>query len=271
MSQALKATAILAAMVILQLVWDNFRRLKPDVPLFSAGGWSWLALAALILSAVAIFAIFGYRKFAEDIGEIESWLTLAERELLRFMRDAWDPAGRLANVEERTRWNAMAQTPFIQIFKEGYRTVAHEAFELNRQDMVNRGATLGRASMTAYLLRELYLGSVSRARSRVSSEIQNGNPPFVAPGIREIIGFDNGQLKDEPGFGWLKVTLAVEHGQFPRDIMIVNRTPQGTQVMEGWEVIMQLTRQRPPNWQEPGPTPPISMWRLWLRWLFTIE
>ena len=92
MSQALKATAILAAMVILQLVWDNFRRLKPDVPLFSAGGWSWLPLAALILSAVAIFAIFGYRKFAEDIEEIESWLTLAERELLRFMRDAWDPA-----------------------------------------------------------------------------------------------------------------------------------------------------------------------------------
>ncbi|MGC2630990.1 MAG: hypothetical protein WA265_13705, partial [Rhodomicrobium sp.] len=70
---------------------------------------------------------------------------------------------------------------------------------------------------------------------------------------------------------WLKVTLAVEHGQFPRDIMIVNRTPQGTQVMEGWEVIMQLTRQLPPNWQEPGPTSPISMWRLWLRWLFTIE
>ncbi len=272
MSKGLKAIAIFAAMAAVPIVADNLIRKRPDVPLFGNVGGAWLLVPALILGAIAIpFAISAYWKFEEEIWQIESWLKLAERELLKMIADGWDQSGRHARVEERAKWNAMAQTPFIQIFREGYRSVAHEAFELNRADMANRGATMGKASITAILLRELYQGSVSRAKRKVSGEIRNGNTPFVAPGIRELIGFDNPGFPEEGGVNWLKLTLAVKHGQFPREIMIVNKTPDGTQVMRGWEVIMQLTQQRPPGWQNPKPARFSSMWRLWLEWLLTIE
>ncbi len=272
MSKGLKAFAIFAAMIAAPIVADNFISKRPDVPLFGGVAWSWLPVPALILGAASIpFVIFAYWKFEEEIEDIESWLQLAERELLKYISDGWDQSGRLARVAERAQWNAMAQTPSIQNFQEGYRTVAHEAFELNRQDMANRGTTMGKASMTAYLLRDLYQGSVSRAKEKVSGEMRNGNTPFVAPGIRELIGFDNPGFPEEGGVNWVKLTLAVEHGQFPREIMIVNRTPDGTHVMRGWEVIMQLTQQRPPGWQSPRQVRPAPMWRLWLRWLFTIE
>ncbi len=272
MSKGLKAIAIFAAMIAVPIVADNLIRKRPDVPLFSGVGWPWLPVPALILGAAGIpAAIFAYWKFKEEIEDIESWLTLAEHELLKFINEAWDQAGRHARVEERAKWNAMAQTPFIQIFREGYRTVAHEAFELNRADMAARGAGLGKAGMTAYLLRELYQGSVSRAKDKVSGEIKNGNTPFVAPGIRELIGFNNPKFPEEGGVNWVKLTLAVKHGQFPKELMLVNKTPEGTRVMRGWEVIVQLTQQRPPDWQKPKPTRSASMWRLWLQWLFTIE
>jgi len=272
MSNGLKAILIFATMAAIPIVADNLIRKGAEVPLFDGVRWSWLLVPAFILGIVAILAaISAYWEFEEEIEEIESSLMLAERELLKLLNDGWDQSGRHARVEERERWNAMAQTPFIQILKEGYRTVAHEAFELNRQDMANRGTTMGKAGMTAILLRELYQGSVDRAKVKISGEIKNGNTPFVAPGIRELVGLDDPGFPEEGGVNWLKLTLAVEHGQFPREIIIVNRTPDGTQVMRGWEVIMQLTQQRPPNWQKPERTPPISMWKLWLRWLSTIE
>ncbi|MBI4724744.1 MAG: hypothetical protein HY765_07135, partial [Rhodomicrobium sp.] len=199
------------------------------------------------------------------------WLKLAERELLKILADGWDQSGRHNKVAERERWNAMAQVPFIQIFKEGYRTVAHDAFELNRQDMASRGATMGKASMTAFLLRELYQGSVGRAKRKVFGEMKSGATPFVAPGIRELIGFDDPDFPDKGGADWIKLMLAVEHGQFPRELLIVNSTPEGPQVMEGWEVIMQLTQQRVPGWQNPGKRPSTPMWRLWLKWQVTFE
>jgi len=272
MSKALKAIAIFAIMVALPILADNLIRKRPDVPLFGSLAWSWLLVPAIILGAVAIPAVISaYWKFEEKIGHIESCLSLAERELLRFINESWDQAGRHARVAERAQWNAMAQTPVIQIFREGYRTVAHEAFELNRQDMANRGANMGRLGMTAILLRELYQGSVGRAQAKVSGEIKNGNTPYIAAGIRELIGFDNPNFPREGGVNGLKLTLAVRHGQFPREIMIVTNTPKGPQVWRGWEVIVRLTQQFPQDWQEPAPPRYAPMWRLWLEWLFTIE
>ncbi len=272
MSKGLKAFAIFAAMIAVPIVADNFISKRPDVPLFSGVGWRWLPVPALILGAAAIpFVIFAYWKFEEEIEEIEGRLKLAERELLAILGDNWDQSRRHAKVEERAKWNAMAQTPSVQIFREGYRTVAHEAFELNRADMAKRGTGMGKAVLTAALLRELYQGGVSRAKEKVSGEIENGNTPFVAPGIRELIGFDNPKFPKEGGVNWVKLTLAVNHGQFPKELMLVNKTPEGTRVMRGWEVIMQLTQQRPPGWQNPRQARPASMLRLWLQWLFTIE
>lgn len=268
MSKELKAIAIFLVMLAVPIIADNFIHERPDLPLFGPSQRPWLMVFLMILAAAGIPAtISAYWKFEEEILGIESWLKLAERELLKLINDGWDQSGRHAKVKERAEWNAMAQTPFIQILKEGYRTVAHEAFELNRQDMVSRGATMGKAAMTATLLRELYQGSVGRAKLKVTGEQKNGGTPFIAPGIRELIGFDNPNFPGEGGVNWLKLTLAVEHGQFPRQLMIVDKT----RIMEGWEVIMQLTQQRPPEWENPPPTRPISMWRLWLRWLFTIE
>jgi hypothetical protein len=272
MPKELKAIAIFLLMLAVPIIADNFIHARPDVPLFGPSQRPWLFLLLLILAAAGIPAVIAaYWKFEEEIQEMESWLTLAERELLKLINDGWDQTSRLGKVKERAEWNAMAQTPFIQIFKEGYRTVAHEAFELNRQDMANRGATMGKAGTTAALLRELYQGSVSRAKAKVAAEQKNGGAPFVAPGIRELIGFDKPGFPGKAGVDWLKLTLAVEHGQFPRELILVNKTDKGAQVMQGWEVIRQLTQQRHEDWEIPPQPRKISMWRLWLRWLFTIE
>jgi hypothetical protein len=272
MPKELKAIAIFFVMIAVPVIADNFIHERPDVPLFGPSQRPWLILFLFILAAAAIPAVIAaYWKFEEEIEQMESWLTLAERELLKLINDGWDQTGRLAKVDERAKWNAMAQTPFIQIFKEGYRTVAQEAFDLNKEDMKSRGATMGKAGMTAALLRELYQGSVSRAKAKVSAEQKNGSAPFVAPGIRELIGFDKPGFPDKVGVNWLKLTLAVEHGQFPRELILVNKTDKGTQVMQGWEVIRQLTQQRHGDWEIPPQPRKISMWRLWLRWLFTIE
>ncbi len=298
MSKQLKAIAIFAGMIVLPIVADNLISKRPDIRLFGSFGWSWALVPIIILLAAGIpYAISAYWKFKEDIEQIESWLKIAERELLKLLGDNWDQAGRHTKIKERAEWNAMAQTPliqvikpqgepkdradwppipqtaFTQVFQEGYRTVAHEAFELNKTDVVNRGKAMGKASMTAVLLRELYQGSSGRARAKIAAELAaGGDPPFVAPGIRELIAFKDGKLEEKAPFDWIKLTLAVRHGQFPKELLLVDKKPEETKIMRGWEVIMQLTQQREPDWQKPEhPKPSAPMWRLWLEWLFTVE
>ena len=313
MSKELKAIAIFAGMIALPIVADNLISRKPDIRLFGGLEWAWALVPIVIFCAVAIPIGFSrYWKFKEDIEQIESWLKIAERELLKLLGDNWDQAGRHTKVKERAEWNRMAQTPSMvvqapsitqtpsvpemppilqippvnqtqnitQTFNEGYRSVAHEAFELNKDDMKNRGAAMGKASMTAVLLRELYQGSTGRARAKIKLELTGEKPPFVAPGVAELIGYEHvldgekwkGQLKEKAPFDWIKLTLAVRHGQFPKELLLIEDKAKSQIPIRGWEVIWKLTQQLPPHgWQHPEPAKPASMWRLWIEWMTTFE
>ncbi len=305
MSKELKAIAIFAGMIALPIVADNLISRKPDIRLFGGFEGAWALVPIVILCAVAIpLIISAFWKFEEEIQGIQGNLKLAERELVKLLGDNWDQGGRKGKVTERAEWAAMAhptinhtvkgelsslpgeaakwsplvQSSIAQTFNEGYRTVAHEAFDLNKADMAGRGTAMGKASMTAVLLRELYQGSPGRAQKKVSGEFKSGGTPFVAPGIRELLEFDkfDTEKKEFPkgaGVNWLKLTLAVKQGPFPKELILIDKpAPDKTEVLRGWEVIKKLTEPRPPaGWDSPKPPAPITMWRLWWEWLFTWE
>jgi hypothetical protein len=309
MLKVLKGCGIFAAMAAVPILADNLISKRPDIPLFAGFSWPLTLLPVIMVFAIIVIVVFAiilvtkaFWKFEEEIAGIQGNLKLAERELTKYLADSWDQAGRKGRVEERAQWAAMAHptvvhivknadgtpmavdpakwgpttTPsFTQVYNEGYRTVAHEAFELNRADMANRGATMGKASMTALLLRELYQGSPGRALKKISGEFKSGGTPFVAPGIRELLDFDKFD-KDEKRFAedhkpvnWLMLTLAVKQGQFPKELRLLDRG----EILEGWIVIKKLTEPTPPKgWDGiPKKPAPISMWWLWLEWLTTWE
>ena len=299
MSKELKAFGIFAAMIALPILADNLLNSRPDIRLFRGFDWSWVWLLLVIVLVVAMpIAWNAFWKFKEDIEGIQGNLKLAERELVKFLGDNWDQAGRIGKVKERAEWAAMAHptivhnlkgeeqaklaedlakwSPLAQpsvfhlYYKEGYRTVAHEAFDLNKADMAGRGTAMGKVSMTAILLRELYQGSPGRALKKISHEFKSGNTPFIPPGIRELLAFDKFDMekkefpKDHGAVDWIMLTLAVEHGKFPKELILMDK---GT-AFRGWEVIKKLTEPLPPEgWDIPEKPASISMLRLWWKWL----
>ncbi len=109
---------------------------------------------------------------------------------------------------------------------------------------------MGKASMTAVLLRELYQGSPGRAQKKVAGEIKGGGTPFVAPGIRELIGFDMfDAMKGRRFPRRRRCQLAYadpgrEAGTVPQGAY-TRRQGRARAASRGWEVIKKLT--------EPGP------------------
>ncbi len=80
-----------------------------------------------------------------------------------------------------------------------YRRSAHFSdiyknfFDLNQEDLKSggpQGAAMGKVRMTAFLLRELYEGNVRNAQLKISNEFANGGKPYIAPGVRQIVGYD---------------------------------------------------------------------------------
>jgi hypothetical protein len=309
MSKGLKAFGIFAGMVALPLLVHGFIAKKPDKLLSGALDWSWVLVPIVLLLVVfaIVFAVRDFWKFEGNIQGIQGNLKLAERELTKLLADNWDQAGRKGKVEERAQWAAMAHPTVIHVlkgadgttpavppavwspltqpsialtFNENYRTVAHEAFELNHQDMKGRGAAMGKATMTAVLLRELYQGSPGRAIKKIVGEFKGGSTPFIAPGVRELLDFDkfdkskNAFAEDHKPVNWLMLTLAVKQGQFPKELVLIDKgtlTPEGKPTrFKGWEVIKKLTEPgSKEDWDIPKPEAPVSMWKIWREWQTT--
>ena len=309
MSKTLKGIGIFAGMVALPLLAHGLISKRPDT-LLGTVEWVWAVPPGTLLLAIGIaVAIRAFWKFEEDIQGIQGNLKLAERELTKILADNWDQAGRKGKVEERAQWAAMAHPTVVHIIKNadgtpvsmdpgkwsplmqpsisqtydaGYRTVAHEAFDLNKADMSSRGAAMGKATMTAVLLRELYQGSPGRALKKIWGEFKLKNDPFIAPGIRELLNYDNFAKhkgadafpKDHECVNWLMLELAVKEGKFPKELVLVDKgtlTAEGKPTrFVGWEVIKKLTEPgSKDDWKMPDPHTEISMRRLYLKWLST--
>ena len=179
-------------------------------------------------------------------------------------------------AEDPGKWSPLAQPmktvgpPLVtQACPEAFGDLAQQAFELNKGDMSGRGAAMSKATMTAILLRDLYQGSPGRAKKKISHEFKNKAEPFIAPGVRQLLDFDKfdkqtNEFPGDSGVDWLMLTLAVEHGKYPKELILMDKgTP-----FRGWEVIKKLTEPLPPEgWDIPEKPADISMLKLWWKWL----
>jgi hypothetical protein len=342
MSKQLKAIFILAAMVALIIIADNLISRKPDIDLAFLRNlhWSWRLTLPLILAIVAcavlwamysmfgrpgfiakwiMDAIFGkgvIKKFGDDLGQIQSWVKLAERELLKMLADNFDQTGRQAKVRERAEWAAMANPEIFptvfQVLKnpekkdekliavaedpknwspaaqplisdnrqlavrplpEEFGKLAEQAFDLNKTDMSNRGAAMGKIAWTAILLREVYQASYGRAKAKLEADLAAGGTPFVAPGLKELFGYG---VKEEtvdgktvkrliwsPPYDYVKLSLAMREGGFPKELFLKDKDG----IHQGWAAIWKLTQQAPPpGWSEPEKSAPRSKLKLWFEY-----
>jgi hypothetical protein len=66
---------------------------------------------------------------------------------------------------------------------------------------------------------------VANAQLTICNEIENGGKPFIAPGIRQIVGYD--KIDEKKGFpggagvGWFPLWLTVKLNRYPRNIIMV--------------------------------------------------
>lgn len=103
---------------------------------------------------------------------------------------------------------------------------------------------MGKARLTAFLLRELYDGNLKNAQLKIYSEIKSGNKPYIAPGIWQIVGYDKFDEKkgfpENAGVGWFPLWLTVKLNRYPRNIIMVRADKT---VARNWTVIDELNRQ----------------------------
>jgi hypothetical protein len=189
----------------------------------------------------------------------------------------------IAVAEDPTKWSSNAPRPMPEgqplisqgqaqcqvghAYPQEFGKLAEAAFELNKTDMANRGAAIGKATMTAILLRSLYQGSPGGAIKKLSHEIALGGSPFVAPGLRQLLDFEHIGQDGHAPVDWIMLTLAVEHGKFPKELRLLEKG----QLFQGWIVIKKLTEPAPPEgekWTSIPDTPKdITMLQLWWKWL----
>ena len=118
-------------------------------------------------------------------------------------------------VKERADWLTMIPVPKDK--PEALADVYQEFFKKNQSDLEDGGkqATPGsRARFTAFLLREIYEGNVKNAQLKIFNEVKSGNKdPYIAPGVRQIVGYDkfnendiaNNGFPKGAGKGWFPV------------------------------------------------------------------
>ncbi len=178
-----------------------------------------------------VFAVVEYVLYWQEESVAQS-LTLAERDFNNLVNSGLAHGGRKERVTERREWNTMADYPVIQINSDGYRSIAHDLVASNEKELGGKGAAMGKASITAFLLRELYEGNVDAAQSKIFVDTKNadGTPPYIAPGIYELVGFDkfNPVTGFPPGAGvdrWL-LRRVVRKWHYPRDIRMIKTGQQ---------------------------------------------
>jgi hypothetical protein len=115
--------------------------------------------------------------------------------------------------------------------------------EMNR---LLRGGKVVEARATALLLHELYAGNVATAQLKIHNEIENGGKPFIAPGLRNLLGLDKfNDAREVLGSGVARfpLVMAVKLNRYPRNIIMVRADKT---VAHNRAVIEQLTRQLRP-------------------------
>ncbi len=169
--------------------------------------------------------------------QISEYLTLAERDLNDCLRGNAQPP-------VLKQFDAL-----MAMLKDVHPSVKEELTRF-RQIMAEPS---GRARTTAFLLRELYEVNVQNAQLKIYNDFKNGEKPYIAPGIRQLLDYErfDGDLGFPAGSGVesLPLLLAVKLLRHPRNILMVK--PDET-VLENWAAINELTMPtRPTGFRSP--------------------
>jgi hypothetical protein len=224
---------------------------------------NWGGLALLVLLVVALIGAFIYS--LTQAYEVSEKLTLAERELTALLR-GW--GGGLSKptredmAKERAGWLGQIKRP------EAYDELYKQFYEKSETDLGGgaQGAAMGKARITAFLLREVYEGNVVNAQRKIYNEYVTGGKklPHIVAGLREILDFDNFNPEMPilnrapakyagPGFPrgsgtpWQILALATLIYRHPRHIVMVQNNAE----IKNWEVLNLLNRQAPPSPPKP--------------------
>ncbi len=235
-------------------------------------------LPALVLLPLLVFLIV-LLLFLPRTYQIAEWLTLAEREMNSLLRGWGGGYGNRKDVvKERADWLSMIPNSNPAALADVYKSF----FDLNQEDLKSggpQGAAMGKVRMTAFLLRELYEGNVRNAQLKIFNEVANGGKPYIAPGVRQIVGYDQFDMDKykkngfppDAGEDWFPLWLTVKLNRFPRNIVMI-RTDKSR--VYNWDVIEELNVQAAPASDEPAV--PVGWLRLlesrdsalmFLRWL----
>ena len=280
----LRAFALFALLVAVPFLVEELLGKHPRMPIgpikVSDSFWHDLlsyGLPAIVLLPLLILLIV-LILFLPQTFQIAEWLTLAEREMNSLLRQ-WGGGyeSRKNVVKERAEWLSMIPdtddpAPFADIYKN--------FFDLNQQDLTSggsQGAAMGKVRMTAFLLRELYEGNVKNAQIKIFNEFANGGKPYIAPGIRQIVGYDGFKSDIKPndpdydkyeygfrkgaGVDWFPLVFTVWRYGFPRNIVMIRSDKSK---VYNRDVIEELNVQVAPAADEPGER---DVPKLWLRLL----
>ena len=250
--KALRGLFLFLAMVAIPIAANALFQRGPSHWLKDAGpGWALVAIAA---AAASVLALIKRRQDEADgrFNYIAGCLSRAERDMNALLLSGMEHGGRRGKAKERAEWHQMVQPAGIQIFNSGYRTPAHDLIDLNEKDIAGKGAVMGKVAATALLFRELYEGGVGAAQSRVVAELKNGNTGlYVAPGIRELIGFNDavkekGKFEEGAGVNGGDLQWVATHRKFPSKNLVMVKTNAAGERKElrGYEVLIELTQQK---------------------------
>lgn len=251
----LRAFAIFALVVATPLLID---RLLGRHPRHAGSAWfkgyswdsaiDWVGYSLVVL-AIAAFLIWITLAIIEA-DKFSNYLTLAEREMNALLRGwggglAADARKKLA--EERAGWLGMIPRDKADAVSDVYK----QFFDLNQKELAGgaQGDFMGKARITAFLLREIYEGNVKNAQLKIENEFKNGGKlPYIAAGVRQILDLDHfdataGRFK-RPGVAWsFPLWLGAKLYGHPRRIIMVKPDKS---VVENRGVIDELNRQLEP-------------------------
>jgi|GEM_PF-4031789 len=207
-----------------------------------------------VAGVVAI--VFSSLFYSLRLDEISGWLKLAEREMNVILKGV-EGASSTGRSDMRIKWWNEINS------KDLFSKTPDKIFELNEEDAKNRGGPGPKAAITAFLLREIYDGDIELAQAKIEAEMiaNNGNPPFVVAGLRNILGLDEflaayrqwqtarvaNPTLPQPHFSdfgveWWRILLAVRLGGFPRDIAMTTGTAPNKTTVYNRDALELLTR-----------------------------
>ena len=250
----LRAFVLLGLLVATPFIFEYFfgARAPMSLPDMSVSNALWRDAVSYSGFGFVVILLLGFLAvlllYMPQTYEISDWLKLAERDLNSLLRGWGGGYGNRKDVaKERGEWLTMIPEKVPDVYKL--------FFELNQKDLETGGGpggAMGKARFTAFLLRELYEGNVRNAQLKIFNEYKiNGKEPYIAPGIRQIVGYEKFDLNDiknngfppGAGVGWFPLMLTVKLNRFPRDIIMVK---DKTTIVENRAVIDELNQQLRP-------------------------